>query len=116
MRSVITVQTGLNNLVYFADEVWLENPACNPVVYRQAVGRVDRIGQKKPTSIMFPLYQGTSQVDLHSLLLQKVGISMSADGLDGESAMQAAGIGDETGFSSFAVGRQLFELLTKETR
>jgi hypothetical protein len=64
MRSVITVQTGLNNLVYFADEVWLENPACNPVVYRQAVGRVDRIGQKKPTSIMFPLYQGTSQVDL----------------------------------------------------
>lgn len=108
----ITVQTGLNNLVYFADEVWFENPACNPVVYRQAVGRVDRIGQKLPTRILFPLYEGTSQVELHSLLLQKVAVSMSADGLDGESAMQSAGIGEE-GFSSFSVGRQLYDLLTK---
>lgn len=109
----LTVQTGLNNLVYFADEVWLENPACNPVVYRQAVGRVDRIGQTLSTKIVFPLYEGTSQVELHSLLLQKVAVSMSADGLDGESAMQAAGIGDDGGFSSFAVGRQLYEMLTK---
>lgn len=109
----VTVQTGLNNLVYFADEVWLENPACNPVVYRQAVGRVDRIGQKLETGIVFPLYEGTSQVELHSLLMQKVAVSMSADGLDGESAMQAAGIGEE-GFSSFSVGRQLYDLLTKE--
>lgn len=109
----VTVQTGLNNLVYFADEVWLENPACNPVVYRQAVGRVDRIGQKLPTRIVFPLYAGTSQVELHSLLMQKVAVSMSADGLDGESAMQAAGIGEE-GFSSFSVGRQLYDLLTKD--
>lgn len=109
----VTVQTGLNNLVYFADEVWLENPACNPVVYRQAVGRVDRIGQKLPTKIVFPLYEGTSQQELHSLLLQKVAVSMSADGLDGESAMQAAGIGEE-GFSSFSVGRQLYDLLTKD--
>lgn len=109
----ITVQTGLNNLVYFADEVWFENPACNPVVYRQAVGRVDRIGQKLPTRILFPLYEKTSQEALHSLLLQKVAVSMSADGLDGESAMQAAGIGEE-GFSSFSVGRQLYDLLTKQ--
>jgi hypothetical protein len=111
----LTVQTGLNNLVYFADEVWLENPACNPVVYRQAVGRVDRISQTRPTSIVFPLYSGTTQEALHSLLLQKVGISMSADGLDGESAMQAAGIGED-GFSSFSVGRQLYELLTAEPK
>jgi hypothetical protein len=110
----ITVQTGLNNLVYFADEVWFENPACNPVIYRQAVGRVDRIGQKKPTRVVFPLYEGTSQADLHRLLMQKVAVSMSADGLDGESAMQAAGIGDDGGFSSFAVGRQLYELLTRD--
>jgi len=115
LANPITVQTGLNNLVYFADEVWHENPACNPVVYRQAVGRVDRIGQKKPTRIVFPLYDGTSQVDLHSLLMQKVGVSMSADGLDGESAMQAAGVGEDGGFSSFAVGRQLYELLSKRS-
>lgn len=116
LANPITVQTGLNNLVYFADEVWLENPACNPVVYRQAVGRVDRIGQKKPTKIVFPLYAGTSQVELHSLLMQKVAVSMSADGLDGESAMQAAGVGDDSGFSSFAVGRQLYELLSRDAR
>jgi hypothetical protein len=109
----ITVQTGLNNLVYFADEIWFENPACNPVVYRQAVGRVDRIGQKLPTRILFPLYEGTPQDALYSLLLQKVAVSMSADGLDGESTMQAAGIGEE-GFSSFSVGRQLYDLLTKQ--
>lgn len=114
LANPITVQTGLNNLVYFADEVWLENPACNPVIYRQAVGRVDRIGQKKPTNVVFPLYAGTSQVELHSLLMHKVAVSMSADGLDGESAMQAAGIGEDGGFSSFAVGRQLYEMLTRD--
>lgn len=111
----VTIQTGLNNLVYFSDEVWLENCACNPVTYRQAIGRVDRIGQKEPTRIFFPLYKDTSQEDLHSLLLHKVAVSMSTDGLDGESALQAAGIG-ETGFSSFEVGRQLYNILSQEVR
>lgn len=113
----VTVQTGLNNLIYFADEIWMENPACNPVTYRQAVGRVDRIGQQKPTRILFPLYQNTAQEELHSLLLQKVAVSMSTDGLDAESALQAAGVGDTGGFSTFAVGRQLYNLLmTRESR
>lgn len=110
----VTVQTGLNNLVYFADQIWMENPACNPVTYRQAVGRVDRIGQKLPTNIIFPLYRGTPQEALHSLLLQKVAVSLQTDGLDAESALQAAGVGDEGGFNTFAVGRQLYELLTRE--
>jgi hypothetical protein len=110
----VTIQTGLNNLVYFADQVWMENPGCNPVIYRQGVGRVDRIGQRNTTRIYFPLYEGTSQRDLHSLLLHKVAVSMSTDGLDAESALLAAGVGEDTGFSSFAVGRQLYELLTKE--
>lgn len=108
----VAVQTGLNNLVYFSDEVWMENPACNPTVYRQAVGRVDRIGQTAQTKILFPLYEGTSQQALHSLLMQKVAVSMSTDGLDAEGALRAAGVGDDTGFSSFAVGRQLYEMLT----
>lgn len=111
----VTVQTGLNNLVYFADQVWMENPACNPVTYRQAVGRVDRIGQKLPTNIVFPLYQGSTQETLHSLLLQKVAVSLSTDGLDAESALQAAGVGDDSGFSSFAVGRQLYEILARDS-
>lgn len=111
----LTVQTGLNNLVYFSDEVWFENPACNPIIYRQAVGRVDRIGQTKETRIFFPVYLDTTQEDLHSLLLQKVAVSMSTDGLDAESALAAAGVGDDGGFSTFAVGRQLYELLVNRT-
>lgn len=107
----VAIQTGLNNLVYFSDEFWMENPACNPTIYRQAVGRVDRIGQELMTRIFFLLYEGTSQQALHSLLMQKVAVSMSTDGLDAESALQAAGIGVGSGFSSFAVGRQLYEML-----
>ncbi|WP_437647703.1 hypothetical protein [Sorangium sp. So ce362] len=41
----VAVQTGLNNLVHFASVVWYENPACNPLIRRQAIGRVRRIGQ-----------------------------------------------------------------------
>lgn len=107
----VAIQTGLNNLVYFSDQIWMENPMCNPTIYRQGVGRVDRIGQEKLTRIFFPLYSGTSQVALHSLLMQKVAVSMSTDGLDAESALRAAGIGEDSGFSSFAVGRQLYEML-----
>lgn len=107
----VAIQTGLNNLVYFSDQIWMENPMCNPTIYRQAVGRVDRIGQEELTRIFFPLYSGTSQVALHSLLMQKVAVSMSTDGLDAESALRAAGIGEDSGFSSFAVGRQLYEMI-----
>lgn len=116
LANPVTVQTGLNNLVHFADEWWHENPGVNGIVYRQAVGRVDRIGQKKPTRIVFPVYQGTVQATAHRLLLHKVGVSQSVDGLDAESAMSAAGIGEQDDFSSFAVGRQLYELLQGEGR
>lgn len=107
----VAIQTGLNNLVYFSDQIWMENPMCNPTIYRQAVGRVDRIGQEELTRIFFPLYSGTSQMALHSLLMQKVAVSMSTDGLDADSALRAAGIGEDSGFSSFAVGRQLYEMI-----
>lgn len=113
----VAIQTGLNNLVYFSDEIWMENPACNPITYRQAVGRVDRIGQQEETRIYFPLYDQTAQQELHSLLLHKVAVSMATDGLDAEGALQAAGIGeDSSGFSSFAIGRQLYDLLTSSRR
>lgn len=110
----VAVQTGLNNLVWFATEVWMESPACNPIVYRQAVGRVDRIGQKLPTRILFPVYADSAQVALHKLLLSKVAVSMATDGLDAEGALAAAGAGGDTGLVGFSVGRQLFELLSRE--
>lgn len=114
LTNPVCVKTGLNNLVHFADEVWMENPCCSPEIYRQAVGRVDRIGQKKPTRILFPIYAGTAQEPMHKLLLHKVAVSLSTDGLDGESALQAAGVDVDTGFSGFDVGRQLYEMLRGE--
>lgn len=111
----VAVQTGLNNLVWFSTEVWMQNPGCNAIVYRQATGRVDRIGQTQETRILFPVYDGTAQAVLHRLLLHKVGVSMSTDGLDAESALAAAGVGAQ-GFDGFAVGQLLYEILVGERR
>lgn len=107
----VAVQTGLNNLVWFSTQIWLENPACNAIAFRQATGRVDRIGQTKETRILFPVYAGTLQENLHKLLLHKVGVSMATDGLDAESALQAAGVGEGNALSALAVGRQLYEMI-----
>lgn len=107
----VAVQTGLNNLVYFATQLWMENPMCNPAVYRQACGRVDRIGQTLPTRIMFALYDGTPQNAMHKLLLHKIGVSKAVDGLDPEDALRAAGLLDSE-FSGFSIGKQLFKMLT----
>lgn len=111
----VCVQTGLNNLVWFSTEIWMQNPAVNAVVYRQATGRVDRIGQTLETRILFPVYADTAQAALHKLLLHKVGVSMSTDGLDAESALSAAGVGS-TGFDGFAVGQLLYEMLVGERK
>ena len=110
----VAVQTGLNNLIHFSDVVWMENPACNPIVYRQANGRVDRIGQTLPTNIWFPIYSDTMQAALHNLLFRKVAVSLSTDGLDAESTMAAAGIGEDGEFSSLSVGRFLYQMVQEE--
>lgn len=106
-----TIQTGLNNLVWFATQIWHENPACNPLVYRQAVGRIDRPGQTLPTRVLFPFYEGTTQAILRDLLSRKVSVSMSTDGIDPESAMAAAGMSQDLTLAALSVGRQLFQLL-----
>jgi len=107
----VAIQTGLNNLVHFASEIWHENPACNPVTYRQAIGRVDRIGQKKDTRIFFPLYENSLQVALYDLLMKKVAVSVSTDGLDPESALQAAGAGADEYMMGLSIGRQLWKMM-----
>ncbi len=107
----VAIQTGLNNLVHFATEIWMENPACNPVIFRQAIGRVDRIGQKKETRIHYPVYQNTMQVQLYDLLMQKVAVSVSTDGLDPESALQAAGVGEDSYLAGLSIGKQLWSML-----
>jgi hypothetical protein len=106
----VAIQTGLNNLVHFASEVWMENPACNPIIYRQAIGRVDRIGQTKSTDIQFPFYHGTLQAQLYDLLLRKVAVSVSTDGLDPESALAAAGVIEDEYLTGLSIGKQLYAM------
>lgn len=106
----VAIQTGLNNLVHFAAEVWMENPACNPIIYRQAIGRIDRIGQKRPTDVYFPIYEGTLQTQLYDLLLRKVAVSVSTDGLDPESALAAAGVVEDDYLTGLSIGKQLYAM------
>lgn len=112
----VAVQTGLNSLTHFSTVIWYENPACNPVVYRQANGRIDRIGQKKNTRVLFPVYDCTITKALHQLLLHKVAVSLATDGLDNESTLSAAGMGTSDNLTGLSVGKQLFELITNKVR
>jgi hypothetical protein len=108
----VAIQTGLNNLVHFATEIWMENPACNPIIYRQATGRVDRIGQNLDTRILFPVYEGTLQENLHDLLMSKVAVSTATDGLDPESALLASGVGPDEFMTGLSIGKQLWAMLS----
>lgn len=108
----VAIQTGLNNLVHFATEIWMENPACNPIICRQATGRVDRIGQRLETRILFPVYAGTLQEQLHDLLLHKVAVSTATDGLDPESALLASGVGPNDMLAGMSIGKQLWAMLS----
>ncbi|MES2384508.1 MAG: DUF6094 domain-containing protein [Pseudomonadota bacterium] len=114
LANPVCIQTGLNNLVHFSSQIWIENPACNPTIFRQAIGRVDRIGQRaSETRIHLPVYVGTLQEQLYGLLLRKVAVAVSADGLDPESALQAAGAGEDDGYlSGLSIGKQLWEMMT----
>ncbi len=108
-----TVQTGLNNLVWFNTEVFHENPGCNPITARQSVGRVDRLGAKKETRIYWPMFEGTIQQQLHALMLRKVAISTAADGLDAESVLIAAGGTDDPYMAGMSLGKQLLAMLER---
>ena len=81
------------------------------VLVGQAIGRVDRIGQKRDTRIHFPVYDGTLQVQLYDLLAKKVAVSVSTDGLDPESALQAAGVGEDEYLAGLSIGKQLWAML-----
>ena len=109
----VCIQTGLNNLVHFASEIWMENPSCNAVTFRQAVGRVDRIGQKKETRIHTAIYDGTLQTTMYDLLMKKVAVSTATDGLDPESAMVAAGLGEDNYLAGLSIGKQLWATLNE---
>lgn len=107
-----TVQTGLNNLVYFSTAIWAENPRCDAIVYRQANGRLDRNGQTKPVRIWMPYYAETTQAIALQLLARKVAASLQTDGLNIVSALEAVGAGHQTAVHAMAIGRAIYaELL-----
>ena len=54
----------------------------------------------------------TAQDAQHKLLMHKVGVSSSVDGLDPEEALRAAGVLDSE-FNGFSVGKQLYKMLTE---
>ncbi len=109
--SPAAVQTGLNNLVYFPTQIWMANPAVNPIIYRQARDRSHRIRQTKDVEVFFLVYDDTTQVQGYKLLMTKVGVSMSTDGLDARSVLLAAGIGESDTFDLLSVGKQLYEMI-----
>lgn len=54
------VRTGLNNLVGFSTAIWYELDY-SAFTYRQAIGRLHRIGQRREVTIRIPYYVGTAQ-------------------------------------------------------
>jgi hypothetical protein len=90
----VAVRTGLNNLVSFSAGLWYELDTSS-YTYRQANGRLHRIGQTRPVVIETPFYAGTAQQVLFDLVAKKVSTSLQVDGLDLQAALEAAGAGDE---------------------
>jgi hypothetical protein len=89
----VAVQTGLNNLTAFNHAIWYE--LAHTTTYRQANGRIDRLGQKRPVTIHVPYYCGTGQETHFDLVAKKVSASLQVEGLDVRAALEAAGAGGE---------------------
>ncbi|KPV55036.1 hypothetical protein SE17_00080 [Kouleothrix aurantiaca] len=109
----VTVQTGLNNLVHFATVLWMENPNCNAIVFRQANGRVHRIGQTKAVRIFVPVYGDTAQTLAQELLTRKIMASEQVDGADVQASLEAAGAGEREAIDTLELGRAIYAMMTK---
>lgn len=107
------VRTGLNNLVRFSTGIWYQlDPSAT--TYRQANGRLHRIGQTRPVTILTPYYPGTAQETIFELVAKKVTASLQVDGLDLQAALEAAGAsGDETGglATAMSLGQAVYRRL-----
>lgn len=108
------VETGLNNLVYFATAIWFQNPNCSSITYTQANGRIHRPGQTADeVRVYVPYYVGTSQEAQFMLLGHKVAASRQADGLDVTSALMAAGAAQGDGIDAMSLGQAIYRLLSE---
>ncbi len=108
------VRTGLNNLVSFSVAIWHELHY-SATTYRQANGRIHRIGQEKPVTVLFPYYERTAQQVGFDLVARKVSASLQVDGLDIQAALEAAGASEESEASmatAMALGEAVYRALT----
>lgn len=103
------VMTGLNNLIWFSTAIFFENPGVNPFIARQAIGRLDRITQKLPVRVFWPVYEGV-QAMLFELLQQKIAIAQQIDGIDPSAALEMVGGGDQAA-ASMDVGLAIWKYL-----
>jgi SNF2 family DNA or RNA helicase len=108
----LAVQTGLNSLTHFCTGIWYE-PICDAIVWRQANGRLHRIGQQQPVRIYAPEYTSTAQTVVLDLNALKVRAALALDGLDTSAALQASGAGDHTD-DAYDLGRALYVRLTMQ--
>ena len=112
------VRTGLNNLVSFSTALWYQLD-WSATTYRQANGRIHRIGQTKPVTVKIPYYAETSQEVAFDLVAKKVGASLQVDGLDLQAALEAAGASsDRTAAlaTAMSLGQAIYEALTGKPR
>lgn len=108
------VETGLNNLTWFNRAIWFQNPNANAILFRQANGRIHRIGQKADTvKVYVPYYDGTTQATLFQLLALKIQAAVQIDGVDIESALVTAGASLEgaPGLDGLSIGKALYEMM-----
>lgn len=107
------VRTGLNNLVSFSAGLWYELDL-STTTYRQANGRLHRIGQTRPVTIETPFYAGTAQQVTFELIARKTTASLQVDGLDLQAALEAAGASaDETAAlgTALSLGQAVYRAL-----
>jgi SNF2 family DNA or RNA helicase len=110
------VKTGLNCLVSFSTAIWYELDL-SALTYRQANGRLHRIGQTRPVTIHVPFYRKTVQEIAFELLAKKVSASLKVDGLDLAAALEAAGAGaaqTAAVASVMGLGQAIYEKLIRQ--
>lgn len=88
------VRTGLNSLVAFSNAVWMEADY-DARTYRQANGRIHRIGQALEAHVYYLYLPGSSQEDAKKLIAAKVDASLRVDGLDVASSLAMAGASED---------------------
>ncbi|MFN7976376.1 MAG: DUF6094 domain-containing protein [Acidobacteriota bacterium] len=106
------VMTGLNVLVAFSTAIWYELD-WSTYCYRQANGRLHRIGQNRPVSIVLPYHAETAQEVALDLIARKVTASLQLDGLSIQGALEAAGASEEAS-SAMAVAMSIGETVFRE--